>query len=115
MGFWGFYRLDEDIADPKHVVSTSTKRESGLRQIQRSKLSADVSSLPSLKKGKVSILCPYCQSDLTHRSRTRGILEFLLVFLRIRPYRCNECDRRFFRLRVQHKSKATRSPRTMNA
>jgi hypothetical protein len=83
--------------------------------IPRSRRSADVRTLPSLKKGKVSILCPYCQSDLTHRSRTRGIVESLLVFLRIRPYRCDECDCRFFRWGVQHKSKATRSPRTMNA
>jgi len=86
-----------------------------MRSIQRSRLSADVSSLPSLKKGKVAISCPYCQSDLTHRSRTRGIVESLLVFLRIRPYRCDECDCRFFRWRVQYKSKASRSPRTMNA
>jgi len=86
-----------------------------MRSIQRSRPSADVSSLPSLKMGKVSISCPGCQSDLTHRSRTRGILESLLVFLRIRPYRCDECDCRFFRWRAQRKSKATRLPRRMNA
>jgi transposase-like protein len=86
-----------------------------MSSIQSSRLSADVSSLPSSKKGKVSISCPFCQSNLIHRSRTRGILESLLVFLRIRPYRCDECDRRFFLRRVQHKSKATRPPRTMNA
>lgn len=86
-----------------------------MRSIQRSELLVDVSSLPSLEKGKASISCPGCQSDLTRRSRTRGIVESLLVFLRIRPYRCDECDCRFFRWCVQHKSQATRSPRTMNA
>lgn len=34
-------------------------------------------------------------SALTHKSRTRGIVEFLLVFLRIRPNRCEACDLRF--------------------
>lgn len=86
-----------------------------MRSIQGSRLSADASSLPSLKKGKVAISCPGCKSELTHRSRTRGIVESLPVFLPIRPYRCDECDCRFFRWRVQHKSKASRSPGTMNA
>jgi hypothetical protein len=115
MGFWGFYRLDVDIADSKYVVKTSSKGESGLRPIQRSRLSADVSFLPSLKKGKVRISCPDCQSGRIHRSRSRGIVESLLVFLRIRPYRCKECDYRFFRWWAHHEPKASRSPRTMNA
>jgi hypothetical protein len=55
--------------------------------IQRLRLSADVSFPPSLKRSSVSISRPDCQSDLTHRSRTRGTVESLLVFLRIRPYR----------------------------
>src|ERR1700722_15925765 len=111
MGFLGFYRLDEDTPDTEHV----TKRKVSMRSIQRSRQSVNVSSLPSRKKGNVSISCPRCQSDRTHRSRTRGIVESLLVFLRIRPYRYAECDYRFFRWGVQHRSKTTRSPRTMNA
>jgi hypothetical protein len=86
-----------------------------MRSIQRSRLPADTTFLPSLKKGRVSISCPDCQSDLTHKSRATGIVEFLLVFLWIRPYRCEECDCRFFRWSVPYKPKATRSPRTTNA
>jgi hypothetical protein len=86
-----------------------------MRSIQRSRMPADTPFLPSRKKDKVSISCPDCQSNLTHESRTRGIVESLLVFLRIRPYRCEQCDYRFFRWSVQHKPKATRSPRTTRA
>jgi hypothetical protein len=53
-----------------------------MRSIQRSRL----------------ISCPDSQSDLAHKSRTRGIVEFLLVLLRIRPYRCEHGDCRFFPL-----------------
>jgi transposase-like protein len=114
MGFWGSYRLDENTPDPEHVLNMSSKGESGMRPIQRSRLSADASFLPSLKKGKAWISCPDCQSGRIHRSRTRGIVESLLVFLRIQPYRCDECDYRFFRWCVQNKSRTTRSPRTIN-
>jgi hypothetical protein len=35
-----------------------------------------------------------------HRSRRRGVLEKVLCgVLPIHPYRCDECDYRFFRLR----------------
>jgi DNA-directed RNA polymerase subunit RPC12/RpoP len=96
------------------TVSMSPEGESGIRSIQRSRLPADMTFLPSRKKGKVSISCPDCQSDLAHKSRTRGIVEFLLVFLWFRPYRCEECAYRFFRRSVPHKPKATRSPRITN-
>lgn len=86
MGSWGFYRMDEDAPIPQHVP----KGESGMRSMQRPTLSADVSFLPSQKRTSVSISCLDCQSYLTHRSRTRGIVEPLLVFLRIRAYRCEE-------------------------
>ena len=86
-----------------------------MRSIQRSRLPPNMSFLPSLKKGRVSISCPDCQNDLTYRSRTKGIVEFLLVFLRIRPYRCEQCDYRIFRRSLQHKPKATRLPKTTSA
>jgi hypothetical protein len=53
--------------------------------IQGSRLPSDVSFLPSLKTAAVPISCLGCQSDLIHRSKTKGIVESLLAFLRIRP------------------------------
>jgi DNA-directed RNA polymerase subunit RPC12/RpoP len=39
--------------------------------------------------------CPYCNSAELRRSRTRN-LERLLRLARIRPYRCEDCDARFY-------------------
>jgi DNA-directed RNA polymerase subunit RPC12/RpoP len=39
--------------------------------------------------------CPYCNSAELRRSRTRS-LERLLRLARIRPYRCDACDARFY-------------------
>jgi hypothetical protein len=44
------------------------------------------------------LICPACESSQIHQSRRRGIIErkvFALIFLR--PFRCEECDLRFFR------------------
>jgi hypothetical protein len=46
--------------------------------------------------------CPRCQSQSTHRSRRQGVLErlFCAVFFVI-PFRCEVCDKRYFRPRRQ--------------
>jgi hypothetical protein len=67
-----------------------------MRSIQRLRLTAWSSFLPLLEKAEVSIWFPDCRSDQIHRSRTRGTIESLLAILLIRPYRCEECDYRFF-------------------
>jgi len=42
-------------------------------------------------------ICPRCQSAATQRSRRRGTLELaLLDLLPVRPFRCRDCDRRFY-------------------
>jgi len=45
--------------------------------------------------------CPGCESTQIHRSRRKGLGEFLLhnVFF-LTPYRCKDCDVRYFRLRI---------------
>ena len=41
--------------------------------------------------------CPYCGGYDVARSQRRGFHEsFLLLVLRLRPYRCLECRSRFF-------------------
>ena len=49
--------------------------------------------------------CPRCQSQSTHRSRRQGVLErlFCAVFFVI-PFRCEVCDKRYFRSRFPIKS-----------
>ena len=43
--------------------------------------------------------CPRCQSDEIRRSARRGLKESLLKRIRILPYRCIQCEKRFFRFR----------------
>jgi DNA-directed RNA polymerase subunit RPC12/RpoP len=45
------------------------------------------------------IRCPYCESARIHQSKRSGILErVVLAILFIRPFRCEACDSRFFRM-----------------
>jgi hypothetical protein len=64
MGFWGFTGWTRTLL----TVSMSANGEPGMRSIQRSRRPADRTFLPAQQKGKVSISCPDCQSDLTHKS-----------------------------------------------
>jgi hypothetical protein len=42
--------------------------------------------------------CPNCGSLLIHRSRKKGIFEYVLSgIIFVHPFRCDECDSRFFR------------------
>ena len=41
--------------------------------------------------------CPQCNSKYIHRSKSRGIFELsVLTLVPIRPFRCEDCDRRFY-------------------
>lgn len=39
--------------------------------------------------------CPICNSENTHRSHRRGIIENVVSMMRIYPYRCDDCNKRF--------------------
>jgi predicted Zn-ribbon and HTH transcriptional regulator len=86
-----------------------------MRSNRRPRITAWKSFAPSLEKAAMSIWCPECQSDQIHRSKTRGIVESILAYLLIRPYRCEECDYRFFRWSIRHDPKATQPARSTNA
>jgi len=60
----------------------------------------------------MSIRCPCCQSHQIYRSRTKGILESLMTRVFVRPYRCLDCDYRFFRWSLKVKPEADRMART---
>jgi hypothetical protein len=40
--------------------------------------------------------CPYCLSPQVTRSRRRNVWERVLILMLLRPYRCLECDARFY-------------------
>ena len=55
------------------------------------------------------ICCPNCDSARIHLSRRKGLLEKgILAMIFVRPFRCEECDGRFFRLRFSTNPDAPR-------
>ena len=41
--------------------------------------------------------CPECHSKRIHQSRRKGVVEkIILTLLFIRPFRCEQCDLRFY-------------------
>jgi uncharacterized protein YlaI len=45
----------------------------------------------------VSVFCPYCRSKAVRRSMRRGMLESaILRLIPVRPFRCKDCDHRFY-------------------
>jgi hypothetical protein len=63
----------------------------------------------------VPTLCPHCHSKTIRRSKRRGLFELsLLSVIPVRPFRCDDCDRRFYALasaadQIQSKPVASRS------
>ena len=41
--------------------------------------------------------CPHCGSESLHQSRRRSIIDHVLRIFELRPYRCEDCDFRFYR------------------
>ena len=62
----------------------------------------------------MSVSCPHCQSKAIRRSMRRGMLETaILRLIPVRPFRCKDCDHRFYSRpsqanSIQSKSVATR-------
>jgi len=45
----------------------------------------------------VPVLCPHCRNKAIRRSKRRGMLESsLLSLIYVRPFRCKDCDYRFY-------------------
>ena len=58
----------------------------------------DNSECPVDALGEIQMIrCPSCDCRRTHRSRSKGLLEkWLLAMICVRPFRCEQCDERFF-------------------
>jgi ribosomal protein L37AE/L43A len=55
-------------------------------------------------------LCPRCERKAVRRSKRRGVIEStLLSLIRVRPFRCMDCDRRFYGLAFQTSSIQSKS------
>jgi hypothetical protein len=63
-----------------------------------------------------SVHCPNCCSKKVRRSRRNGVFEkTLLKVLGVRPYRCKECDERYFGVRLQREQPETLPSETPRA
>jgi transposase-like protein len=61
----------------------------------------------------MSITCPNCSSALTHRSNKSGFREsVLMAMVFIQPFRCEECDSRFYRWSIREKPGLERPAKT---
>jgi predicted Zn-ribbon and HTH transcriptional regulator len=57
--------------------------------------------------------CPRCRSERIHQSRRNGIIESgILAMLLVRPFRCERCSFRFFRLSIRPNSNSSRTAMT---
>jgi hypothetical protein len=60
------------------------------------------------------VSCPHCRSRAIRRSKRKGTFETsILSLIPVRPFRCKECDHRFYGLTsqpdsIQSKSTASR-------
>jgi predicted RNA-binding Zn-ribbon protein involved in translation (DUF1610 family) len=53
--------------------------------------------------GHQSHICPQCGSHRIHRSLRKGVQDLVLRRMLFQvPYRCEDCDHRFFGFRVTH-------------
>jgi hypothetical protein len=50
--------------------------------------------------GGYDLICPRCQSHHCQRSRRRSATDFIAGVSRIRPWRCGDCNKRFFAWKV---------------
>ncbi len=56
--------------------------------------------------------CPQCQSEQTRRSKRRGFVERgPLTLLSFKPFRCGDCQHRFFRWPMIRRRFDTTSPK----
>ena len=57
-----------------------------------------------IQMGEESGQCPSCKSSRLRRTHRIGVLERTLSkIFGLRPYRCKECDDRFFRIKTHRK------------
>jgi len=53
--------------------------------------------VPSQGKKATMPICPYCGCEETHRSHRSGPIDYFFQLVRLLPYRCADCERRFHR------------------
>jgi hypothetical protein len=55
------------------------------------------------------VICPNCKENRAHRSHRSGFSDYVMVWLKRRPYRCHNCQTRFYAYRDGEESPKLRT------
>jgi hypothetical protein len=55
------------------------------------------------------MICPKCGKNSAHRSH-RSLRDWAVTWLNLKPYRCRDCQHRFYAYRAGEKSSKLRTP-----
>ena len=89
----------KDVTPPASAPSTAPASEQSNPPISpqsTAPVSAQSSGKRHRQRNRRSKQCPRCDGKNVHRSSRRGIREHAISIFSLYPYRCHDCDKRFY-------------------
>ena len=89
----------KDVTPPASAQSTAPASEQSNPPISpqsTAPVSAQSSGKRHRQRNRRSKQCPRCDGKNVHRSSRRGIRERAISIFSLYPYRCHDCDKRFY-------------------
>ena len=89
----------KDVTPPASAQSTAPASEQSNPPISpqsTAPVSAQSSGKRHRQRNRRSKQCPRCDGKNVHRSSRRGIREHVISIFSLYPYRCHDCDKRFY-------------------
>jgi len=89
----------KDVTPPASAQSTAPASEQSNPPISPQStppVSAQSSGKRHRQRNRRSKQCPRCDGKNVHRSSRRGIREHAISIFSLYPYRCHDCDKRFY-------------------
>jgi len=89
----------KDVTPPASAQSTAPASEQSNPPISpqsTAPVSAQSSGKRHRQRNRRSKQCPRCDGKNVHRSSRRGIREHAISIFSLYPYRCHDCDKRFY-------------------
>ena len=89
----------KDVTPPASAQSTAPASEQSNPSVSPQStppVSAQSSGKRHRQRNRRSKQCPRCDGKNVHRSSRRGIREHAISIFSLYPYRCHDCDKRFY-------------------
>ena len=89
----------KDVTPPASAQSTAPASEQSNPPVSpqsTAPVSAQSSGKRHRQRNRRSKQCPRCDGKNVHRSSRRGIREHAISIFSLYPYRCHDCDKRFY-------------------